>query len=78
MWLTIVALIISCNKTITTTSEKSSLDNVAYTMETKSTSSPLPFLKGADLSYVNELQDGGVIFTENGVSKDPYVLMNNH
>lgn len=78
MWLTIVALIISCNKTITTTSEKSSLDNVAYTMETKSTSSSLPFLKGADLSYVNELQDGGVIFTENGVSKDPYVLMNNY
>lgn len=41
-------------------------------------SSTLPFLKGADLSYVNELEDVGVVYTENGVEKDAYQLLNNY
>jgi len=32
------------------------------------------FLRGADLSYVNEMEDCGAIFTENGEAKDPYEL----
>ncbi len=28
--------------------------------------SELPFLQGADLSYINELQDGGVKYYDNG------------
>ncbi len=38
----------------------------------------LPFLKGADLSYTNELEDCGVQFKENGEVKDPYTLMNSY
>lgn len=38
----------------------------------------LPFLKGADLSYTNELEDCGVQFTENGVVKNSYELMNSY
>lgn len=32
----------------------------------------LPFLKGADLSYINELQDIGVKYYSNGTELDPY------
>lgn len=41
-------------------------------------SSTLPFLKGADLSYVNELEDVGVVYTENGVEKDVYTMMRDY
>lgn len=32
------------------------------------------FLFGADLSYVNEMEDCGVVYKENGVAKDPYLI----
>lgn len=32
------------------------------------------FYFGADLSYVNEMEDCGVIYTEKGVTKDPYQI----
>lgn len=38
-------------------------------------SSDLPFLQGADLSYVNELQDGGVKYYNNGNEVDPYQML---
>ena len=41
---------------------------------TRASSNVLPFLKGADLSYANELEDNGVIFKENGSPKDVYAL----
>lgn len=41
----------------------------------RSTSEVLPFLQGADLSYVNELQDCGVNYTKEGKSVDPYNLI---
>lgn len=41
----------------------------------RSTFGELPFLQGADLSYVNELQDGGVNYTKDGSSVDPYNLI---
>lgn len=30
------------------------------------------FLKGADLSYVNQMESCGVTYTDNGVTKDNY------
>jgi arabinogalactan endo-1,4-beta-galactosidase len=43
---------------------------------------PLPaqegFLFGADLSYVNEMEDCGVVYRENGVPKDPYQIFADH
>lgn len=38
----------------------------------RSSDSELPFLQGADLSYINELQDGGVQYTKDGNTIDPY------
>ena len=43
--------------------------------------SPLPaqvFFFGNDLSYVNEMEDCGVVYRENGQAKDPYALFANH
>src|SRR3712207_1991339 len=33
------------------------------------------FFKGADLSYVNELQDGGVKYYKDGTEIDPYNML---
>lgn len=41
----------------------------------RSADSELPFLQGADLSYVNELEDGGVQYFNNGTTIDPYQLI---
>ncbi len=37
-----------------------------------------PFLFGADLSYVNEMEDCGVVYKENGAPADPYQLFADH
>ena len=57
------------------------VDSKGFAMESDAltrTSSTLPFLKGADLSYVNELEDVGVVYTENGVEKDVYTMMRDY
>ncbi|MEM7574899.1 MAG: glycosyl hydrolase 53 family protein [Bacteroidota bacterium] len=36
------------------------------------------FFFGADLSYVNELEDCGVVYRETGVEKDPYAIFADH
>lgn len=36
------------------------------------------FYKGADLSYINELEDCGVIYKENNQPKDPYQIFADH
>ncbi|MBI5913802.1 MAG: glycosyl hydrolase 53 family protein [Bacteroidetes bacterium] len=36
------------------------------------------FLFGADLSYVNEMEDCGVVYHENGTAKDPYEMFADH
>ncbi len=36
------------------------------------------FLFGADLSYVNEMEDCGVVYKENGQPKDPYRIFADH
>ena len=37
-----------------------------------------PFLFGADLSYVNEMEDCGVVYREEGQPKDPYQIFADH
>lgn len=37
-----------------------------------------PFFFGADLSYVNEMEDCGVVYRENGAPKDPYQIFADH
>lgn len=56
-------------------SEKS--DNALVTRSSSSTTT-LPFFKGVDLSYANELEDNGVVYTEDGQAKDVYQIMNDH
>ena len=36
------------------------------------------FYLGADLSYVNELEDCGVVYKENQVAKDPYQVFSEY
>lgn len=36
------------------------------------------FFFGNDLSYVNEMEDCGVVYKENGVAKDPYQIFADH
>ncbi len=36
------------------------------------------FYQGADLSYINELEDCGVIYKENELPKDPYKIFADH
>ena len=37
-----------------------------------------PFYTGADLSYVNEMEDCGAVYRENGKRVDPFVLIKRH
>jgi arabinogalactan endo-1,4-beta-galactosidase len=36
------------------------------------------FYKGVDLSYVNQMEDHGAVYSEGGVAKDPYQIMHDH
>ena len=36
------------------------------------------FSMGADLSYVNEIQDAGGVYKDSNVVKDPFVIFKNH
>ena len=38
----------------------------------------VPFYFGADLSYVNEMEDCGVVYLEEGQEKDPYEIFSSH
>ena len=45
--------------------------------ENPSETNTIPFYRGADLSYVNEMEDcGAVYFDANDVEKDPFVIFN--
>lgn len=66
-----------------TSCQENNLSNLADESTSQSavltrSSSSLPFLKGADLSYMNELEDVGVVYTENGVAKDVYQIMKDY
>jgi len=36
------------------------------------------FLKGADISYLQQIEDNGGIYKENGVAGDPVIMLKNH
>ncbi|RHN88165.1 hypothetical protein DW657_15165 [Prevotella sp. AM23-5] len=67
----------SCQTDAISTPTVTSLNETLPVGSTRTTES-LPFIKGADLSYTNELEDCGVQFTENGVAKTSYELMNSY
>lgn len=72
-------LLASCQSEDNEISREESNAWVKQNLKTRaSSSSILPFLKGADLSYVNELEDVGVVYTENGVEKDVYTMMRDY
>ena len=67
----------SCQTDVVSTPTLTSSNEALPVGSTRTTES-LPFIKGADLSYTNELEDCGVQFTENGVAKTSYELMNSY
>ena len=42
------------------------------------TSQSAKFIMGADLSYVNQVEDLGGAFKENNVIKDPFAIFSDH
>ena len=36
------------------------------------------FLKGADISYLQQIEDNNGIFKENGIPGDPVIMLKNH
>ncbi len=49
--------------------------NIEASQHTRASVLSTSFLQGADLSYVNELQDNGVVYYKNGSVTDPYNLI---
>ncbi len=47
-------------------------------VSTRASVNSSPFWQGADMSYVNELQDCGVVYRYNGAVADPYRLIKNY
>lgn len=53
------------------TSESSSSSSLG---QSSSSAASTEFYRGVDLSYVNEMEDCGAVYTENGEEKDPYLI----
>lgn len=49
--------------------------NIEDSQHTRASVVSTSFLQGADLSYVNELQDNGVVYYKNGSATDTYNLI---
>lgn len=47
---------------------------LSFKCTTEQSAEITPFYLGADLSYVNEMEDCGVVYKENGQAKDPYQI----
>ncbi|HEY4786395.1 MAG TPA: glycosyl hydrolase 53 family protein [Bacteroidales bacterium] len=73
--ITILFLVTAC---IFSACKKSALPVSADNSDAVELKSGLPFIKGVDLSYTNELEDVGVVYTEDGQNLDPYTTMHNH
>ncbi len=75
-----VLLIISfIGFTITLTSCQKNSDNTVVTPPvTKTFYSWNQFVMGADLSYVNQLEDNGAVYKDSGTAKDPYSIFKIH
>lgn len=69
------ALNFSCQTTDYIQTEKEAKPSVASQTRTDS---PDTFYKGADLSYINELEDCGVKYTVDGAEEDVYELMSDY
>lgn len=67
----------SCNEDVSINTSEMKEDQTITNFKSRSSTS-YPFFKGVDLSYVNELEDNGVIYTEDGSVKDAYQIMNDH
>ena len=58
---------------------KKSNDNTVVTpIVTKTFYSWNQFVMGADLSYVNQLEDNGAIYKDSGTAKDPFLIFKQH
>jgi arabinogalactan endo-1,4-beta-galactosidase len=77
LWVTLCFCVSSC-KDGNLNDSSFDASNVLSSLETRSSTTSLPFFKGVDLSYVNELEDVGVTYTVNGVEKDVYELMSDY
>lgn len=75
--ITLCFCISSCKDEILSVSSSDSDASATFLLETRSATT-LPFFKGVDLSYVNELEDVGVSYTVDSVVKDAYQLMNSY
>lgn len=76
--LALYTMIVSCQSE-TSVDLSPMATSIDYEGFTRSSANVLPtFIKGADLSYVNELEDCGVTYTEDSVAVDPYTLFNNY
>lgn len=67
IYLAIIVILISCSS-----------DDYIVVQELEEIGAPEIFFKGADLSYVNEMEDcGATYFDENGLSVDPFTTISN-
>ncbi|MBS1511144.1 MAG: glycosyl hydrolase 53 family protein [Bacteroidetes bacterium] len=60
----------SCKKNVTDTPATTPPQKVYY--------STSQFVMGADLSYVNQVQDYGGVYKDSGIVKDPFLIFKNH
>lgn len=68
----------SCKQTVLTNEDQISVRKESSIGQGNAAKSTLPFFKGVDLSYVNELEANSVVYTENGLAKDAYEIMHDH
>jgi arabinogalactan endo-1,4-beta-galactosidase len=66
----VIALFIDCSKKTTAQSPPTNNQKVFYSLS--------QFAMGADLSYVNQVQDYGGTYKDSGSTKDPYTIFKNH
>ncbi|MCX6314905.1 MAG: glycosyl hydrolase 53 family protein [Sphingobacteriales bacterium] len=70
-------LMLSCLITVNSSCKKSTAVNPPDSLP-KQYYSFNQFVMGADLSYVNQVEDYGGRYKDSGVQKDPYLIMKNH
>lgn len=73
-----LVLIILCSAIYSCKEELMLNENGDASVSRSISSSTLPFIKGVDLSYANELEDLGVQFHEDSIVKDVYQIMHDH
>ncbi len=69
--LSVIISCFSCNKNTTVNTNTAQNGNKQYYPYTQ-------FVMGADLSYVNQVQDYGGVYQDSGTVKDPFTIFKNH